>query len=90
MIDEQVITEARMLPGLSLWLRFEDGYEGIVDLNEDAQLGILRIIAEQPDDFAITEEGRAIAWTGPTGNTIDFSADSFRLRAVDRSAQAAE
>ena len=87
----QRIIAAEMLPGLRLRLRFADGFDGVVSLAGTVREGeALRIVRDRPAAFAVTQAGRAIAWTGPDGEEADFCADALRLMAEPAAVRAAE
>ncbi len=60
------VIEVRPLEGTKLWLRFEDGAEGVVDLAELQLPGILETLKD-PDLFArayVDPELGTVAWPG--------------------------
>jgi len=60
------VVEVRPLEGMKLWLRFEDGAEGVVDLAEFELPGILETLKD-PDLFArayVDPELGTVAWPG--------------------------
>jgi len=60
------VIEVRPLEGLKLWLRFEDGAEGVVDLAEFDLPGILQTLKD-PEVFAkayVDPELGTVAWPG--------------------------
>ena len=85
------IVSAEMLPGLRLRLRFEDGFQGIASLAEVVQAGaVLTAIFDKPAEFAIVENGRAIAWKRADGDDVDLCADALRYLAERAVVKAAE
>jgi len=64
-----------------LWLRFNDGVEGIADLSDLAGRGVMRAWDDRSvfDAVTITESG-AIEWPGE----IDICADSLYLRVTGK------
>ena len=60
------VVEVRPLEGVRLWLRFEDGAEGVVDLTEFELPGILEALKDL-DLFArayVDPELGTVAWPG--------------------------
>ena len=60
------IVEAKALQSYRLWVRFEDGVEGQVDLSELAGKGVFRAWQEPGifDQVYIDEETGTVAWPG--------------------------
>jgi len=80
-----------MSPGLRLRLRFDDGYEGIAALSEVSRRGVVfAAVAGNPNGFAVTLNGRALAWKDADGEDVDFCADALRLMAEQAATRAAE
>jgi hypothetical protein len=67
--------------GYKLWLRFNDGVEGVADLSDLAGRGVMRAWDDRSvfDAITITESG-AIEWPGE----IDICADSLYLRVTGK------
>ena len=60
------VVEVKPLEGTKLWLRFEDGTEGVVDLSDLELKGILAKLKD-PDFFArayVDPELGTVAWPG--------------------------
>ena len=60
------VVEVKPLEGPKLWLRFEDGTEGVVDLSDLEPKGILAKLKD-PDLFArayVDPELGTVAWPG--------------------------
>lgn len=60
------VVEVKPLEGLKLWLRFEDGTEGVVDLSDLELKGALAKLKD-PDFFArayVDPELGTVAWPG--------------------------
>lgn len=69
------IVEARALPKFKLWIRFQDGKEGIVDLSDLVGKGVFSRFKE-PGFFAsvsIDKESHTVAWPGG----IDLAPESL-------------
>jgi hypothetical protein len=75
------ILEARAMRGHRLWLRFDDGVEGEVDLSHLVGEGVFKAW-EDPEVFArvSVEGGRSVAWDGD----IDLCADSLYLEVTGK------
>ncbi len=77
------VIEVRPLEGLKLWLRFEDGAEGVVDLADFELPGILQALKD-PEFFAkayVDPELGTVAWPGG----IDLDPLVLYTRATGRS-----
>jgi Protein of unknown function (DUF2442) len=75
------IIEARRVIHGVLKIKFDDGYEGVVDLR--LLLAKRKVFAwlNTPEHFAavrIDEFGRSVSWLRGDGYIIDLSADSLR------------
>jgi hypothetical protein len=71
------IVFAQALPGCCIFLRYDDGVEGTVDLSDDVGKGVFAAWND-PAHFAsvqIERRGRALAWPGE----IDLCADALYL-----------
>ena len=79
------IVTVEPLAGHRLRLRYDDGYEGEVDLAYTrAQGGIMNYIRDAAvfETVHIVEGGHALAWGDPDeGEGIDMCADALRLQA---------
>ncbi|MGO9743596.1 MAG: DUF2442 domain-containing protein [Roseiarcus sp.] len=72
-----------------LKIRFDDGYEGVVDLRPLIAKGKVFSWLETPAHFAavrVDEFGHSLSWLDGQGYTIDLSADSLR-RDAERQAE---
>lgn len=72
------------MEGFRLWLKYEDGIEGDVDLSDLAGRGVFEAWSEGNifDAVAISESG-AIAWPGE----IDLCPDALYVRLTGRQAE---
>jgi hypothetical protein len=64
-----------------LRIKFDDGYEGVVDLRPLIAKGKVFAWLSTPEHFAavrIDEFGHSVSWLDDGGYTIDLSADSLR------------
>ena len=75
---------ASPLEDFRLWLKYEDGVEGIVDLSDLAGRGVFEAWLEGTvfDAVTISEDG-AIVWPGE----IDLCPDALYLRLTGRQAE---
>jgi hypothetical protein len=84
------VVEVRALPEFRLWLRFEDGLEGEVDLSDMAGRGVFRRWTENPAEFLEAEvdaKSGTVVWPG----ALDVAPDRLYkdvLRSVDRARSA--
>jgi len=65
MLYDVVAVEAR--PGFKLWVRFENGVEGEVDLSELAGRGVFERWTENPAEFkeaSVDFESGTVTWPG--------------------------
>ena len=65
MLYDVVEVEARA--GFKVWVRFEDGAEGEVDLSDLVGKGVFKRWADDPSEFAqvsVDEESGTIVWPG--------------------------
>jgi uncharacterized protein DUF2442 len=72
-----------------LKVRFDDGYEGVVDLRPLIAKGKVFDSLSAPEHFAtvrVDEFGHSVSWLDDQGYTIDLSADSIR-RDAERQAE---
>jgi hypothetical protein len=71
------LVEAQPLSGYKLWLKFEDGTAGVVDLSRLAGKGVFEAWKEY-GNFKIVSihNGRWLEWAGE----IDIDADSLYLK----------
>ncbi|MBI2908045.1 MAG: DUF2442 domain-containing protein [Chloroflexi bacterium] len=70
-------TQVRALEGYRLWLRFEDGVEGEVDLSHLAGRGVFAAWQDRAFFEAVRiDEAGAIAW----GQDIDLCPDALYLK----------
>lgn len=77
------ITTIRILENHQVWLRFDDGVEGTVNLAREATRTGVFGAWEDPFIFrqvAIAQEGRALEWPGE----IDLCADALYLRVTGK------
>jgi len=76
--------EVKALPDFKLWLRYEDGTEGAVDLSDFAGKGVFSLW----NDYAVFERVRIgehgeVAWD----DVIDLCPDALYLRLTGKSPQ---
>ncbi len=72
------LLEIKALPNYTLWLKYDDGTEGAVDLTELTKIGVFKAI-KNPIFFQkvyIDKETDAIAWN----EDIDLCPDSMLLK----------
>lgn len=72
-----------------LRVRFDDGYEGVVDLTPLIAKGKVFAWLSVPDHFRtvrVDEYGHSVSWVDGHGYPIDLSADSLR-RDAERQAE---
>lgn len=76
------IAEVKVLPGYRLWLRYEDGVGGEVDLSDLAGRGVFAAWNERRffESVRIDESG-ALAW----GDQLDLCPDALYLRLTGKS-----
>jgi hypothetical protein len=75
------IVEAQAVIHGVLRIKFDDGYEGVVDLRPLIAKGKVFAWLSTPEHFAavrIDEFGHSVSWLDDGGYTIDLSADSLR------------
>ena len=78
------LLEVKALPNFHIWLRYDDGTEGTVDLSDVAGRGVLEAWND-PAFFGSVRLGShgAIEW----GATIDICPDAMYLRLTGKSAE---
>jgi hypothetical protein len=75
------IVEAQAVIHGVLRIKFDDRYEGVVDLRPLIAKGKVFAWLSTPERFAavrIDEFGHSVSWLGDDGYVIDLSADSLR------------
>jgi len=71
------ILEARPLDGYKIWLKFEDGAAGEVDLSHLAGKGVFALWNDYENFKKISvEDNRRVAWS----DEIDIDADSLYMK----------
>lgn len=76
--------QARPLDGFRLWLKYEDGVEGIVDLSDLGGRGVFQAWSDEKIFDAVTvTEGGAVVWPGE----IDLCPDALYVRLTGRQAE---
>ena len=82
--DMKSIAEVRPRDGYHLWIRFEDGVEGEVDLSHLAGQGVFSVWRDRQrfEDVRIGEFGE-LSW----GGEVDLCPDSLYLRLTGRTAE---
>lgn len=76
--------QASPLDGFRLWLQYEDGIEGIVDLSDLAGRGVFEVWSDRSIfEAATVSESGAIAWPGE----IDLCPDALYVRLTGRQAE---
>lgn len=80
-MELQHIEAAEWMGALRFRLRFADGAVGIVDLAPElgGDPGVLVVIRDRPESFAIAPHGRALVWRDDAGEDVDLCADALRL-----------
>ena len=61
------VTEVRALLNYRVWVRFEDGVEGVADLSHLAGSGVFKRWSENPAEFAkvaVDPESGTLVWPG--------------------------
>ena len=72
------------MDGFRLWLKYEDGIQGIVDLSDLAGRGVFEAWSEREVFDAVTvNESGAVVWPGE----IDLCPDALYIRLTGRQAQ---
>ena len=78
------VVQASPLDGFRLWLKYEDGIEGIVDLSDLAGRGVFDAWHEGNIFDAVTvSQSGAIVWPGE----IDLCSDALYIRLTGRQAE---
>ena len=89
-MELQRIEAAEWVGALRFRLHLADGAVGVVDLapelGEDP--GVLAVIRDRPESFAIAPHGRALVWRDDAGEEVDLCADALRLDMEARQAAA--
>jgi hypothetical protein len=83
------VVEAQAVIHGVLKVKFDDGYEGVVDLRPLIAKGKVFAWLNAPDHFAamrVDEFGHSVSWQDDEGYAIDLSADSLR-RDAERQAE---
>ena len=83
------VVEARPVIHGVLKIKFDDGYEGVVDLRPLIAKGKVFAWLNAPEHFAavrVDEFGHSVSWVGEEGYTVDLSANSLR-RDAERQAE---
>lgn len=76
--------QARPLDGFRLWLKYDDGIEGIVDLSDLAGRGVIEAWSDGNIFGSVTiNESGAIVWPGE----IDLCPDALYIRLTGRQAE---
>ena len=76
--------QASPLDGFRLWLKYEDGTEGIVDLSDLAGRGVFEAWSEENIIRSVTiNESGSIVWPGE----IDLCPDALYIRLTGRQAE---
>jgi len=81
------VVEGEAREGFTLWVRFEDGLEGAVDLSDLAGKGVFRRWEENPEEFGearVDPDSGTVVWPGG----LDVAPDRL-YRDVARSADRA-
>lgn len=61
------VTEVKALRGFKIWVRFEDGLEGEVDLSDLVGRGVFQRWADDPSEFlqaTVDPESGTVVWPG--------------------------
>jgi hypothetical protein len=75
------IVDAKARDGFTLWVKFEDGLEGEVDLAHLVGQGVFRRWADDPSEFArlrVDNESGTVTWPGG----LDVAPDAIYQRIV--------
>ena len=83
------VVEAQPVIHGVLKVKFDDGYEGVVDLRPLIAKGKVFAWLSAPEHFAavrVDEFGHSVSWVDDGGYAIDLSADSLR-RDAERQAE---
>jgi hypothetical protein len=75
------ILEARPLDGYKIWLKFDDGINGEVDLSHLAGKGVFAFWNNYENFKKLSIEGRFLLWD----DDIDLDADSLYLKLTSKS-----
>ena len=76
----RIVTAEPVIHGV-LKVKWDDGFEGLVDLRHLMALGKAYLPLRDPQFFQsveVTEFGHSIEWIDDNGRQIDFGADSMR------------
>ena len=77
------VVEVKPLSGCRIWLRFDDGVEGELDLSHLAGRGVFKAWTDRAVfDRVHVDQNGAIAWPGD----LDLCADALYLRLTGKSA----
>jgi hypothetical protein len=79
-VHMRTVSEIKALPGFKLWLRFDDGVEGSVDLSEMVGKGVMTSLVD-PDVFTTVALRDGIPqW----GDDIDLCPDALYLQVTGK------
>jgi hypothetical protein len=72
------LLEIKVLANYTLWLKYEDGTEGIIDLSGFKEIGVFKVWQDYSffEKAYITNRGGAVAWS----EDLDICADSQYLK----------
>jgi hypothetical protein len=79
MLYDVVAVEAR--PGFKVWVRFENGVEGVADLSDLAGRGVFQRWTADPEEFAkvsVDPESGTVTWPGG----LDVAPDRLYLEVL--------
>ena len=75
------IAEVRALPGYKLWVRFNDGTEGTVDLSgfiRSSHAGVFSVLSDENLFARVTLERGAVTWPGELDLAPDAMYEAIR------------
>jgi hypothetical protein len=85
MEDFRKALEIKPLPNYKLWLKFDNGEEGSVDLSHMVNKGVFKAW-QNPENFKkahIVHDNRAIAWS----EDLDICVDSLYMKATGKTVE---
>ncbi len=80
--DRPQLVQVKALPGYRLFLRYDDGVEGVVDLSDKVGTGVFAPLVDEQvfSQVAVGPEG-SVVW----GDEIDLCPDALYLQVTSKS-----